>query len=157
MEEESNPSRSFNFFKWVLLAFAILTPFSLVTTLILGVLLPRSEQSYPQSFLIMHGVSSMLFVSAFFAIKNRKLYGPRLAALTFALADCNVIWGLFWYFFDYDGQKNIFGTLLVITLDIVQFVLFGWGALTFAFPPRINPEVTPPESHFPPPPPSFDS
>jgi hypothetical protein len=101
-------------------------------------------------------VSSVLFLTAFFAVQNRKRYGQWLAVVTFALADFNVIWGLLWYFVVYIGPQNLVVSGLIIGLDIVQFLLLGWGALTFAFPPKVVHEDIPAESYLPPPPPTFD-
>ncbi|MBK8305441.1 MAG: hypothetical protein WBB81_04920 [Pyrinomonadaceae bacterium] len=94
--------------------------------------------------------------AAFLALTKEKPYGRWLAAATYVFLTVHVVWGLFWYFVAYVGPNNIFTTGVVVGLNIVQFGLYGWGALTFAFPPKVSPEDTPAES-LPPPPPSFDS
>ena len=156
MENKIKPRRSVSFAKWLVLVFAILSTFSLLAS-VLSFIRPRSGQSFNLSFLVLSSVASPLFFTAFFAIQKRKRYGRWLAIVSFALAACNVIWALFWYFVVYDGSRNIFTTGLVVGLDIVQFALLLWGALTFAFPPKLSPEDAPAASYLPPPPPSFDS
>ena len=155
MEEQSKPSRSLSFFKWVLLVFGILTTISMLLETLARVL-PGSGQSYPPAFLILLAVAAALFLASFFALQNRKRYGRWLAVLTFSLADINLILGLVWYLIVMGGPKTTFETVMAITLNILQFLLFGWGALTFAFPPKVIANDPSAELLVPPPPPSFD-
>lgn len=155
MENKVKPPLSVSFFKWLLLVFAILTSFSFLTV-VLSLIRPRSGQSFHISFVFLYAVASLLFFIAFLALQKRKRHARWIAVISFALAAFNVTWGVFWYFFMYQGPKNIFATGLVVGFDIIQFALFVWGALTFAFPPKVIADDTHAESHLPPPPPSFD-
>ena len=154
MEDETKPASPVNFSKWLLLVFGILTSFSFLT-LVLSSIRPRGQSSQA-SFLILSAIAAPLFLTAFFALQKRKPYGRWLGVISFTFGTCNVTWGIFWYFFVYVGPPNIFTTALVVGLDVVQFTLLSWGALTLAFPPKISGEDTPAESLLPPPPPTFD-
>ncbi|MFT3743304.1 MAG: hypothetical protein QM785_03315 [Pyrinomonadaceae bacterium] len=155
MRDEIRPEHSIGFFKWLLLIFGILTLGSLITS-VLALLRPSPGQPFPISFLILAAVASPLFLSAFFALQRRKRFGRWLAFFSYALGSFNIIWAFFWYVILYEGSKNIVTTAVVAGLDLIQFMLLGWGALTFAFPPKVPSERDPDVSHVPPPPPSFN-
>ena len=155
MKDKIKPENSAGFFKWLLLVFGILTTGSLLTSIQLR-LRPGPGQTFPMSFLILAVIASPLFLAAFFAVQKQKAYGRWLAFLSYSFGSCNVIWAFFWYFILYNGPKNIFTTSLVAGFDLIQFLFLGWGALTFAFPPKPTDKDKSENSHLPPPPPAFD-
>jgi len=151
--EENKPSRSLRFFTGLLLVVGILSSFSVLTLLLhLGHLGPGTASAL--SVDVLNALTPFFFLTAYFALKKRSPFGRWIAVTAFTFAECDLIWALSWYLIVYNGPKSTALTAFVIGLDIIQFVLFGWGALTFAFPP--NPAGdSQTEFHLPPPPPTF--
>lgn len=155
MKDEIKTPRLVNFFKGLLLVLAILTSLSVLMSA-WTLTRPHNGQATQSSLLVLNAIGALMCWAAFLALAKGKPYGRWLAATTYVFLTGHVVWGLFWYFVAYNGPTNIFTTGVVVGLNIVQFGLYGWGALTFAFPPKASPHDTAAES-LPPPPPSFDS